>query len=137
VLSSRKLAKRIMRCKSYPPHTVTVGLNPDAEDVAEPAEDELVETLLEDVKLAVEETVPLVLVDTVVEGLLDADVEVRVVAAVDELDDVELLELELVTDVLVVSGALVAVPPQIMFIDTAIEVAYIVGLAPELAADEA
>jgi hypothetical protein len=53
------------------------------------------------------------------------------------LDDVEPLELELVTDVLVVNGALVAVPPQIMFIDTARGVAYIVGLAPELAADEA
>jgi hypothetical protein len=124
---AEKLDIMIMKCKSYALHTVTVGLKPEAEEVAEPVVDN------------VDELVPA----AVEEELLDVDVDVAVVAAVDELvelgvvmlDNVEPLELELVTGVLV--GALVAVPPQIMFIDTARGVAYIVGLAPELAADEA
>lgn len=52
---------------------------------------------------------------------------------------VEPLELEVVTEalLLVVGAAVVETPPQTMFKDTGNEVAYMVGLAPELAAEEA
>jgi hypothetical protein len=112
--------------------TVTVGLEAEAEEVAEPVVDELVETLLlEDSELLVEEKTPLVLVVMVVDDVDEPELEDV------GLDEAELLELELVTDVLVVDPATVAVPPQTIFSDTARGVAYTVGLAPELAADEA
>jgi len=50
-----------------------------------------------------------------------------------EVEDTLLLDGE----VLVVDAATVAVPPQTMFNDTGKGVAYMLGLAPELARDEA
>jgi hypothetical protein len=108
-------------------------LEAEAEEVAEPVVDELAETLLlEDAELLVEEKTPLVLVVIVVDNV-DESEELEDVG----LDEAELLGLELVTDVLVVDPATVAVPPQTIFSDTARGVAYTVGFAPELAADEA
>ena len=87
-------------------------MNAEADEVAEPVVDEFAETLLKEVELIVEKKVPLVLVGTVVD-----DVDEPVPA--------------------VVADELIAVPPQTMFSDTARGVAYTVGLALTLAADEA
>ena len=51
--------------------------------------------------------------------------------------DTTLLELELDTDEVVVGPVTTPIPPQTIFNDTGNGVAYIVGLAPELATDEA
>jgi hypothetical protein len=64
--------------------------------------------------------------------------EVDVIPVVFDDNELEVLEPKVEVDVLVVDWAVVvASVPQTIFSDTARAVAYTVGLAPELAADEA